>query len=95
MGAHAMRHRRGIDLDDGSNKYVGPASELPWLNLEKLSEYYILGGECDRCGHKGLLDREQIGGRFGRQTFLKDLRNNMMCLECGNRKGNSFTIWKK
>ncbi|MGK9200441.1 hypothetical protein [Sinorhizobium meliloti] len=88
-----MKHRRSIDLTPG-HKYVGPAGELPWINLTKLSAYYVLGGECGRCGHKGWIDREVVRRRFGAETFLKDLRNNLVCLECENRKGNTFTIWK-
>lgn len=90
-----MQHRRGIDLTAPSKPVVGEADELAWLTLEKLGDQYTLGGKCGGCGRIGWLNRVYLESRIGRGIFVSRLAPRLKCVECGNRKKNTFVIGRQ
>jgi len=94
-GEKRVKHRRGIDLTVGGNfAPIGSASELQWMSFEKLSQYYVLGARCSACGRTNLLDRWELERRFGRATFLEDLRPRLRCVHCKEKGKSDFIIGK-
>jgi hypothetical protein len=92
-----MRHSRGINLapaNDDRSDDIFDAQELAWLSLEKMREWYVLGGKCSRCLRKGWLDRYEIQRRFGRSTYLEKLRPLLRCKRCQNKGDNTWIVGK-
>jgi hypothetical protein len=60
------------------------------LALDRLEQWYLLGGNCQKCRHVGWHDRWDIGRRVVIVTLMPRLR----CTACGNKRGNSLKIGK-
>ncbi len=62
------------------------------ITLGQLEEWYVLGGRCARCRHKGLFDRWEQARRRGKGVYLTTLESKLVCTGCQNRIGNKLTI---
>jgi hypothetical protein len=64
------------------------------LTLDKLEQWYLLGGSCQKCHHVGWLDRWDIGRRFGKRVIIVTLMPKLRCTTCGNTRGNTLKLGK-
>lgn len=64
------------------------------MTLAQLEEWYVLGGKCARCAHKGLVYRWEVARRFGRNSLIAALAPRLRCTSCGN-KGNNTWVTRK
>jgi hypothetical protein len=64
------------------------------IPLGELEEWYVLGGRCARCRHKGLFDRWEEARKRGKGVYLSTLESKLRCTGCQNRIGNRLTIGK-
>ena len=62
------------------------------ITLAQLEEWYVLGGRCASCRHKGLFDRWEQARRRGKGVYLATLESKLVCTGCQNRIGNKLTI---
>jgi len=61
------------------------------IKLDDIAEWWVLGGRCGCCGHKGPLDRNRLERR-AQNRFLRFASRFIYCTRCGNRHLNSFYI---
>lgn len=64
------------------------------MTLAQLEEWYVLGGKCARCAHKGFVDRWEIALRFGRSAVIATLMPRLRCTSCGNKGNNAWVTGK-
>lgn len=64
------------------------------MTLGQLAEWYVLGGMCSRCSHKGWIDRWEVARRFGKSIIIVSLMPRLRCTGCGNKQGNTLTSAK-
>ncbi|MGN8152552.1 hypothetical protein ACTJK5_09785 [Agrobacterium sp. 22094] len=74
-----------------SNTTAAAPKEID-ITLGQLEEWYVLGGRCARCRHKGLFDRWEQARRLGKRVYLTTLESKLVCTGCQNRIGNKLTI---
>lgn len=64
------------------------------MTLAQLEEWYVLGGKCARCAHKGFVDRWEIARHFGRNAVIAALMPRLRCTSCGNKGNNTWVTGK-
>lgn len=60
------------------------------MTLADLAEWYVLGGLCSKCAHKGWIDRWEVARRHGKRTIIVTLMPKLRCTACGNKRGNTL-----
>ncbi|QOF71497.1 hypothetical protein IG197_27795 [Aminobacter sp. SR38] len=61
------------------------------ITLDDIAEWWILGGVCGCCGHKGPLNRDWIE-RKAQNRLLRFASRYIHCKRCGNGHLNRFYI---
>jgi hypothetical protein len=64
------------------------------VTLGTLEQWYVLGGRCAKCGHKGWIDRWEEQRKRGKGVYVASLAAFLKCTGCQNRNGNSLTLGK-
>lgn len=70
-----------------------PSTQID-ITLGSLEEWYVLGGRCARCMHKGIIDRWEQARLRGKGVYLTTLESKLTCTGCQNRAGNRLIIGK-
>ncbi|OCW56310.1 hypothetical protein AWJ14_19640 [Hoeflea olei] len=96
-----MKHRRSIDLtasadigytvSEGSRR-SGDYDLYP--TLDKLPEWYVLLGWCQRCRRYGHIERRDVRRALGAAALLADIQPHLFCTVCHERRGNKLSIRK-
>lgn len=96
-----MKHRRGIDLtatadagytvSDGSRR---SADYDFYSTIDKLPDWYVILGWCQRCRRYGQIERRDIRRVLGAGALLADIGPRLVCTVCHQRRGNGFSIRK-
>ena len=61
------------------------------IRLDDIAEWWILGGHCGCCGHKGRFDRAKLERR-AQIRFLRFASQFLLCTKCGNKHHNAIYI---
>jgi hypothetical protein len=62
------------------------------VRLEDLRAWHVVVAICGQCRHEAPLRHQQLIGRSGRHTRLRDLERRLRCLRCGNTRHNRFSV---
>jgi hypothetical protein len=62
--------------------------------LGALPQWYVLGGHCSNCERDGWVDRWDLERRFGRDSYIHQLRAKLRCMGCGNKGSNTWITAK-
>lgn len=62
------------------------------IRFSDVPDWYVMGGACMACTHKGPCDRWKVERRWGKDTKLRDVDRKLKCTGCGNRHHNRFVI---
>lgn len=68
----------------------------PWSQptFGSLSEWYVLGGRCVKCGHRGWIDRRALQRLYGKDKHIAELRPFLRCRPCKNKGDNEWIMGK-
>lgn len=96
-----MKHRRGIDLtatadvgytvSEGSRRTEDLAI---YPTIDKLPDWYVLLGWCQRCRRYGYIERHDVRRVLGVAAHLADIAPRLYCTVCRERRGNKLSIRK-
>ncbi|MEY9198476.1 hypothetical protein ABIA16_003592 [Sinorhizobium fredii] len=90
----ASWHRTHPSLLEKADQAAGSATFKEYhadrMTLSDLEEWYVLGGQCSKCQHKGWIDRWDVARRFGKRIYIMMIAPKLRCTVCGNKRGNSL-----
>ena len=71
-----------------------PSTQQPLIvgTIDDLSEQQCLFAHCERCGHSGRLDLDELRERYG-PTTLPELRSRLCCNVCGTKLCRVLPVW--
>lgn len=94
-----MKHRRGIDLAANAGYTVSEGSQRSadydfYSTIDKLPEWYVLLGWCQRCRRYGQIERRDIRRGLGATALLAHIAPRLVCTVCLERKDNTLSVRK-
>lgn len=94
-----MKHRRGIDLTADAGYTVSEGSQRSsdydfYRTLDRLPEWYVLLGWCQRCRRYGQVERRAVRRVLGVGALLSDVAPRLVCTVCHQRRGNTLSVRK-
>jgi uncharacterized OB-fold protein len=77
-----------------SNELVYLDEVFPKASFLGLREWYLLGGDCSKCGHGAVVDRHELAQQFGSETVIASLQPKLRCCRCGSKGKSRWVIQK-